>query len=160
MEPGNPARISARSSWFGAHGIQGSHSTMSHATIDDELKRLAFAHYALAAAELVGAAIIVVHADLLGLATRPLSDEVLRVAGMSRWVLVAVATPVAIYLGAMAPLTLVAGRRIVQRRSLRFCIAVGRANVLFIPWGTLVSLYSSLLLSRRSVADRFHEGGV
>ena len=128
---------------------------MSRATIDDELKRLAFANYALAGAELAGAAIIVLHADLLGLATRPLSDEFLRVLGVSRWVLVAVATPVAIYLGAMAPLTFIAGRRILQRRALRFCIAVGRANLLFIPWGTLVSLYSSLLLSRRSIADRF-----
>jgi hypothetical protein len=124
---------------------------VSSATIDGELNRLALACYALAVAELVGAAVIfAAHANLLGFG--PFRRSVF----YGVWA--AVATPLAIYEGVMAPLTLIAGRRIAQRRWLRFCVAVGRANLLAVPWGTMVALYSSRILSRRSVADRFGEG--
>ena len=61
----------------------------------------------------------------------------------------------AAFVGAVASLSLLAARRVSKRRSHSLCLFASVANLLFVPWGTLLGLYSIVVLKRPSVSAVF-----
>ncbi len=56
---------------------------------------------------------------------------------------------------ALAVLKFVVARRLVQRRSRVFCLVIGALCCLGIPYGTVLGVFTLMVLSRRTVAGLF-----
>lgn len=61
----------------------------------------------------------------------------------------------AAFVAILASLSLLAARRAAKKRSHSLCLFASAANLLFIPWGTLLGLYAIVVLRRPSVKAAF-----
>jgi hypothetical protein len=106
------------------------------------LARLAIFHYALAALQAGMAATL---AAML-LASTPSKG--------GAWSL-AVSWTLAASVAALAVLTFVAGRRIVERQAYSYCLTVAALNCFYFPFGTVIGILTLITLKRPSVRDAF-----
>ena len=58
----------------------------------------------------------------------------------------------------MSTISVLAARRVSARRSRSFCLYASMANLLFLPWGTLIGLYSIVVLTRPRIRAKFDSG--
>lgn len=56
---------------------------------------------------------------------------------------------------ALAVAVLLAGRRLSQRRSYTYCLVVACIECLFMPFGTVLGIFTIIVLTRPSVKGRF-----
>ena len=71
------------------------------------------------------------------------------------WFFVAIAVAMMAMIWTMAVLTLVAGKRLAERRSYTFVNVVAAVLCLFMPLGTLLGVFTIVVLQRPSVKARF-----
>jgi hypothetical protein len=74
---------------------------------------------------------------------------------MIGWFLAAIGIVVAVGLGAVGALQLWAGQLLRRRRGRTACLAIAGLSCLFIPWGTVLGVFSFLVLQRASVVGVF-----
>lgn len=124
-----------------------------------DLSLLATLHYALAATEVLSAVMLMSNLDPLSrLAAGEFDDALSWTPSPSvAWALAGIALAGTAFFSILSPLTLLAGRRIAQTRSLGFCIAVAKANLFFVPWGMLLGFYALQILRSPSVTIQFGE---
>lgn len=73
------------------------------------------------------------------------------------WVFAGVGTFVMLFVWTIAALIIVAGRRLLQHRSRTFCLIVAALMCLSIPFGTILGVFTLIVLSRPSVRQLFGE---
>lgn len=71
------------------------------------------------------------------------------------WILVAFGFAFSLVGWALAVLTLVAGRNIAARRRLLFCQVIAGVVCLFMPFGTVLGVFTLIVLMRPSVKELF-----
>ena len=71
------------------------------------------------------------------------------------WFFVALAVAFMAMIWTMATLTYVAGRRLAERRSYTFVLVVAAVLCLFMPLGTVLGVFTIVVLQRPSVKARF-----
>ena len=71
------------------------------------------------------------------------------------WFFVAIALGIMAVIWTMAALTFLAGKRLGERRGYSFCLVVAAVLCLFMPLGTLLGVFSIIVLQRPSVKARF-----
>lgn len=71
------------------------------------------------------------------------------------WMFVIIGSLVSIALAALAFLKIYAGRSIAKRKRRTFCFVVAVISCLGIPYGTLLGVFTFIVLSRKSVATLF-----
>lgn len=71
------------------------------------------------------------------------------------WFFVGIAVVMMAIIWTMAALTLMAGRRLAARRSYTFCLVVAAVLCLFMPLGTILGVFTIVVLQRPSVKARF-----
>jgi hypothetical protein len=71
------------------------------------------------------------------------------------WFFVAIAAVLMTTFWTMAALTFTAGRRLAERRGYTFCIVIAAVLCLFMPLGTILGVFTIIVLQRPSVKARF-----
>ena len=74
---------------------------------------------------------------------------------MFGWFFVVIAVVLMAVIWTMAVLTYSAGRRLAERRSHTFCLVVAAVLCMFMPIGTLLGVFTIVVLQRPSVKARF-----
>ena len=126
---------------------------------EEHLRLLAMFHYISGALTCVGSLFAALWAVLVGtLATAfpaesqaGLSEEALRQMQVMPRVMVGVVAFMAVAGVVYGVLEIVAGRCVSQRRARVFTIVVAVPRLVFIPWGTALSVFTLLVLERASV---------
>jgi len=120
-----------------------------------QLHWLVIFHYIVAAMEALSAVILIVPlARGYGVVTAETSA--LSEASWSYgWSLIGFSTIAIVFAAAMAFLTARAGRRISERRAHSFCTVVAALNCIYFPFGTLLGVFSLIVLKRPAVREAF-----
>ncbi|MEX0704534.1 MAG: hypothetical protein WD069_20705 [Planctomycetales bacterium] len=71
------------------------------------------------------------------------------------WMFVIVGGGLILSAWSIAVLTVLAGRRLAQHRWYMFCMVVAGIECLFMPWGTVLGVFTIIVLSRPSVKELF-----
>ena len=71
------------------------------------------------------------------------------------WFFVVIAVLIMAVIWTMAGLTYVAGRRLGERRSYTFCLVIAGVLCLFMPLGTVLGVFTIVVLQRPSVKALF-----
>jgi hypothetical protein len=122
----------------------------------EHLDLLAIFHYILAGLTALGACVPILHVGMgvFILMAAP-ADEVPRLVG----ILLVVFASVAILAGwTLAIALFMAGRRLSGRRGRTFCLVVAALSCLMVPLGTVLGIFTLVVLSRGSVQQLFLEG--
>ena len=121
----------------------------------EHLKLLSIFHYVAAGMAALFACIPFIHLFMgLGLATGafPDTNSDARVMG---WVMMAIAALI-IFLGwCFAALVAFAGRSIARRKRYTFCLVMAGVECLFMPVGTVLGVFTIIVLVRDSVKELF-----
>ncbi len=127
----------------------------------EHLRILSVCYYVQAGLTALGASIPVIHlmmgvAMLTGsFAPKASSPQDLEAMRMMGGFFVAIAALVILLGWALAICNLVVARRIVQRRSRVLCLVTAGINCLSIPLGTILGVFTFIVMSRPSVAESF-----
>jgi hypothetical protein len=123
---------------------------------DEHLKLLAIFHYVMGALSFLGAVIGVIymfagffvfrHAAASGPSTPPVEMG---------WIFAFIGGVIALLSVALGVCLIIAGRSLTARRNRTFCMVVAGINCLNVPLGTLLGVFTFIVLLRPSVAAQF-----
>jgi len=85
----------------------------------------------------------------------PADDGGEQVPAFVGWIFVSVATLIIIMGWAFAVMLLLAGRYISKRKNYTFCFIIAAISCLFMPFGTILGVFTIVVLSRPSVKQIF-----
>ncbi len=125
----------------------------------DHLRILSIFHYIVGGITGLAACIPLIHFTLgLLMATGMMDqhDPVLPAAGM---VLMAIAGAFILAGWALAICLILAGRRLAARQSYNFCLVVAAVGCIFMPFGTVLGIFTIIVLMRPSVRGLFGMSG-
>jgi hypothetical protein len=71
------------------------------------------------------------------------------------WIFIGVATAIILFNWSLAVALVVAGRNLQQHRRHTFCMVVAAISCLFMPLGTILGVFTLIVLSRESVKELF-----
>jgi hypothetical protein len=131
---------------------------------EEQLKLLVIFHYVLAGVSALFACIPIIHL-MIGL-TMVLSPDRFHDGGghgpppFFGWMFVIMAGLFIILGWVYAICVFAAGRCLARRKRHLFCLVMGGVECLFMPFGTVLGVFTILLLIRDSVKALFHEPGV
>lgn len=115
-------------------------------------------HFVLAGLQALGGCFPIVHLVLgitmLAAPARFGNDNAAAPAFMG-WFFIGIAVFLMVIMWTMAALTFTAGRRLAARRSYTFCIVVAAVLCLFMPLGTLLGVFTIIVLQRPAVKAQF-----
>ncbi|MEX0701848.1 MAG: hypothetical protein WD069_07105 [Planctomycetales bacterium] len=122
----------------------------------DYLKLLSRFHFVVAGISAVVTALPAVHL-LLGVAilTGRLNGNDGLLVSVLGWVLVAVSSLFLLCGWTLAVLMCLVGRRLAQRRSYMFCLLVAAVECVFVPFGTVLGVFTAIVLTRPGVRTLF-----
>ena len=127
----------------------------------EHLKLLAIFHYVVAGLAALIACFPLIHLFLgIAMVTGRIDnaagqDEIIGLAG---WFFVALASLFILSGWAFAFCLAVAGRFLAQQRNYTYCIVIAGISCLFVPFGTVLGIFTILVLLRESVKRLFGQG--
>jgi hypothetical protein len=130
-------------------------------TSDENLRQLSIFHYIWAAMGIFGLAFLALHYSfmttmmdpgMLAKADKPPPPEMLHFMGMFKWFYLAFA----LYGVTTMVLNVLAAMWLRARRNWMFCMVVAGINCISMPLGTILGIFTIVVLSKDPVRESFH----
>jgi hypothetical protein len=126
---------------------------------NEHLQMLSIFHYVLAGLTALGATIPVIHLGVgIAMITGAFGPPPAGPPPALGWVLVGVASFIILFGWTMAVCQAVAGRCLARRRRYTFCFVVACLSCLSMPLGTILGVFTLVVLCRPSVKEAFGVG--
>ncbi len=125
---------------------------------EEQLRLLAIFHYVVAGLTALFACFPVVHLGiglLFLLAPQTFESKGEAPPAWFGWVFVIMACVLVVLGWVLAALVLAAGRSLAKRRRYLFCLTVGGVECVFMPFGTVLGVFTIVVLMRESVKQLF-----
>jgi len=130
------------------------------AKCDDEkyLDLLAIFHYILGGITALFACFPLIHVAMgLAIVFAPSTGSNCPPPNLFGWIFVFMGGIFVLCGWALAVAIIIAGRKLNQRKSRTYCIVVGATECIFIPFGTILGVFTLIVLMKESAAELFSE---
>lgn len=125
---------------------------------EEHLRLLAIFHYVVAGLTALFACFPLIHLGIgVFMLVKPEAFKPRPPPEFLAWIFIGVAAAIILAGWTLALLFVLAGRNLTRRRRYLFCQVVAGIGCLFMPFGTVLGVFTLLVLSRPSVKELFHK---